>query len=547
MLSRASHLRSIGSRCSDWVRRDGILRGGVRRKPRQRFRMRTSNLQPTEAGIDPSRPLFGRLGRSCALAGLFSCACGLVVDADRFREPVPSNDGTLRIDQVRPARLLEGAGGPAQIGFGEVLVFEGRFPKSFVRLESDDDRLTCGRPQVGARGRLMAVVCWIRADEGLAAGESALVTISVVGAGQRIPVTIALDGLDELELADIVTADGIGGPYSVIVTTAPTVVVGTVAARFLAVHAVRIQHPISASADESTPGPGGELGGQSGMPGAGVRGGAPGASGDNGCPGGGGGGGGIQPGEDGQRDAQGGIADSTPPYDILTRGGHGGGGGGASKESTGRAGGSGGGIITFEAPVIQFVSGARIDATGGDGDDSFAPGCGANAPGAGGGGAGGAIYLKADHVLSGSPVLDVSGGRGGFSWNRRGGGDGAPGWVRVDASLLTGDLTDGVADDFAGNPTRQTSEMTGEGVYWGPSWAFEDPIVGLDAPLPFYGPPNEALRLTFDGRDVGTVVGDGVSETTGPSEVGLHTVCIMLASGTEEDAACRTIAVLPER
>jgi PKD repeat protein len=131
---------------------------------------------------------------------------------------------------------------------------------------------------------------------------------------------------------------------------------------------------------------------------------------------GGGGGGNIAAGGLGARNIVMGLFNNACRGNFPGRGGRGmdatdqqlflGGGGGAghANNTTSASGGAGGGLVILWSPTIEFTSGGSLDASGQspaevDGD------------GGGGGGAGGSALLLADSLI-GSPVVNLSGGKG---------------------------------------------------------------------------------------------------------------------------------------
>lgn len=112
-------------------------------------------------------------------------------------------------------------------------------------------------------------------------------------------------------------------------------------------------------------------------------------------------------------------------------GGSGGGGAAASLTNSGVGGGGGGGAILIAVSgTLTFGNSATIFARGGTGTCAGDAGCC-------GGGAGGVIRLIATTIVGGNPgtpALRVEGGFGGkTSANGPNGGDGSPGFVRIEA------------------------------------------------------------------------------------------------------------------
>ena len=139
----------------------------------------------------------------------------------------------------------------------------------------------------------------------------------------------------------------------------------------------------------------------------------------------------------------------TSTVDHFLVGGSGGGGGGSTpfwsaipRPGTntlwwsGAGGGGGGGIVTFRVGGgFTMAPGASIEARGGDANNNAMP-----PPVPGGGGSGGTCLLQIGGGVDFSGLVDTSGGAGGvvnenviFRVETRG-GDGAPGFVRVESS-----------------------------------------------------------------------------------------------------------------
>lgn len=135
---------------------------------------------------------------------------------------------------------------------------------------------------------------------------------------------------------------------------------------------------------------------------------------------------------------------SLDPFTL--EGGSGGGGGahGAALNGVGGGGGGGGGAVLVWSDASIIVDGSIL-ATGGDGGDVIG-----RDGGGGGGGSGGSIWLQAPHVLANGLVDALGGGGGSGTETAAGlryggfGGDGAPGFIRVDAYSFAG-LTSPVA------------------------------------------------------------------------------------------------------
>lgn len=191
-------------------------------------------------------------------------------------------------------------------------------------------------------------------------------------------------------------------------------------------------------------GPGGFSGGPGGRVNSGALFGVQGFSGEgpgNGLGATNGGGGGAGYSEDGQ--AGGGDNNGGGPAGtrygtnnlLPLIGGSGGGGGSGNLNGTGFGGGGGGAILIASSGTLSFgnlnTPSATISAIGGDGIAS----CGVNS---GGAGSGGGIRIVANTIV-GSPNLLVGGGSGHTACAFRGnGGDGSPGYVRVEAFNLSG-------------------------------------------------------------------------------------------------------------
>lgn len=176
------------------------------------------------------------------------------------------------------------------------------------------------------------------------------------------------------------------------------------------------------AASNPNPGNGGLGGGGSAL--------GSGGGGGGGHRGDGGNGAGTSPGAGGKSSGTSDFSDVGTGY-LRGSGGGGGAGGNSLLGSPGK-GGNGGGYVRITATKI--VVDGTITAAGQDGGSVSTN----TAAGGGGGGAGGGIWLAAPTVeLADTDVLDVSGGAGGTTPQDRNGGDGAPGYVRIDADTLT--------------------------------------------------------------------------------------------------------------
>ena len=463
---------------------------------------------------------------ACAPSLLFAAtACGLAVDADRFRfDEATDADRAVTVD---PAHVFEGAGGPAGFGPGVAVVVSGRSFTPSATLSSADGRVQCQGTDVGPDGRRLVTRCWIAPFFDLPHGQTATVALGLTDGDLEFSVDLLIDGLDELELAGDVNAASLRPRYSRIVTRAAVNVVGDVGLRLVSTGVIDIQHPISVAAEGATPGPGGEPGGGSGQPGRGGRGGARGEMVEDGCAGGGGGAGARSTGGEGGSMTPGGAAGPERPVRVDQLGGHGGGGGGASGDNSGDNGGGGGGVLWIDGVTVSID--AMLDARGGSGGTPLSFGCGFNGAGSGGGGAGGIVFVRAA-ILNGQGEIDVSGGRGGWGASQKVGGQGSPGWIRVDAPAVP-------------------EALQSTGVWRGPAWTFTGRIVAPQSPLEFTLPVEEPVVLQIDGQVAAT---DAELRQAGgawpaPTSAGRHDLCLVLASAddTEENRTCVSIAVLP--
>jgi RHS repeat-associated protein/uncharacterized repeat protein (TIGR01451 family) len=148
--------------------------------------------------------------------------------------------------------------------------------------------------------------------------------------------------------------------------------------------------------------------------------------------------------------------------------GSGGGGGGASALGAGGAGGAGGGFIHITAGTITVGWDSNgdngvISADGTDGGKGAGSGTSTGA-GGGGGGSGGDVWLAADVVNLGSAIYNggVSAQPGNFGLGAStcavvcsdsDGGDGAFGYVRIDANVLNGDQPNPYLRRYTGRVT----------------------------------------------------------------------------------------------
>lgn len=212
---------------------------------------------------------------------------------------------------------------------------------------------------------------------------------------------------------------------------------------------IEVSGVIDASAEHTTPGPGGGRSGDH-TTGEGGPGGSAGTFGDNNSGGGGGGfGGGAAPG--GQvvcdnRSVEGGLAGDVvgdDPLTVLAGGGAGGRGGSLCDLGVIAEGGGGGGAIQLTASEsISIASTGQVIAGGGGGDGGLGTGsCQDRADGGGaGGGAGGAIYLDAATIIN-DGTLTAHGGGGGAGG--QGGTAGAAGNPGVNANATGANASGG--------------------------------------------------------------------------------------------------------
>ena len=462
---------------------------------------------------------------SALALGFFSlnAGCGLVVDADRFRQPDDNAVNGSITFMLSPERIFEGSGGTPSEGQGVLLYLTSNAPTEVTSVIPDDPRVTCGTPVRSADGRSFAVRCWIAPFFDLAESETESVSLTLSPGGSDVSVTLTVDGLDELSLSGTRSTSTLRPLYSSITTTADVVLTGTTTAKLAATGVVDIQHSVSVAADEEVPGPGGLAGAMAGEPGPGERGGGAGESVSSGCAGGGGGAGALEVGGAGSG-ADGGQDGPMRPVRLAGLGGHGGGGGGRSGAFIGKGGGGGGGVLWLQGAVVRIES--TLTARGGDGGSAARPGCGQDGSAAGGGGAGGAIFVRAKDVLLGAGTVDVTGGTGGTGAESKAGGDGSPGWIRIDAPDAS--LT-----------------VTAPDAWRGPAWILADPIVAPETSLSFMRPADEPLSIRIDGRGLG-VIEPTADAWPAPATAGRHEMCLVLPSGAgaEEAETCIFVAVV---
>lgn len=453
---------------------------------------------------------------------LGSSACGLTIDADRFRNV--SDGGTEPPDvRLHPPELEEGAGGLPSVGRGAALLVTGGPFSDDAALMSDDARLTVSASRVSDDRSVLAVRVWVAPFEDLPRGESATVALTVMDAGTTHGLSLTIQGLDELDLAGRVDPSSIRGRFSRIRTMGPVEIVGAAGLRLESAGAVLIDHALDLSARAAEPGPGGLAAGE------GSRAGSTGDSAARGCAGGGAGAGGVEAGEDSPGGASGGAAAPRPRgLPRSDGGGHGGGHGGDQEAAPGKSGGGGGGWIRIVGATVALN--ADLLVSGADGEDADDNNCGgSDNAGAGGGGAGGWIRVRADASLGAEGGLVVTGGDGGGG-GPKAGGNGADGWVRIDAPRVD---------------ARATGRDGRVAVWRGPAWAnLDDPLIEAGAALAVVGEPGTRARYAVDGDRVGDIELDerGRGSVEAPSP-GAHTVCLSL--GGEESSACAQIAVLP--
>jgi hypothetical protein len=148
------------------------------------------------------------------------------------------------------------------------------------------------------------------------------------------------------------------------------------------------------------------------------------------------------------------------PFDLL--GGSGGGGGdfGIAFNGVGAGGGGGGGAVRIWSDASILISGSIL-VGGGDGGDTQG-----NDGGAGGGGSGGAVWLQSPLVdIAG--LVDALGGEGGDTTATAvlqrfagAGGDGANGFIRIDAYDFVGATSPSAFVNIVDNPTVVVPEPT---------------------------------------------------------------------------------------
>lgn len=462
---------------------------------------------------------------TCGLVGLcITAGCGWVVDADRFRDLQVAPPG------LQALSLYEGSGGAVGAGRGEPLWLDARAYADSVMVRSEDPRVTLSAPVRTADGTGLSVLAWIAPFIDLAEGDERPVILWLEDGTRTTSVTLTVLGLDELELAGLVDPQTLADQYSDISTTAPVRFEGTQPARLVSTGSVRLMHNVSVAGLGATPGAGGFA------PGAGPRSGGNGDAVARGCASGGGGAGAREAGQPASGGASGGEASSVPieqaPLEQTV--GSGGGRGGNSGEQTGTRGGAGAGSMYVDGAVVLWSD--ELDASGAPGEDAPGSGCGQDGRGAGGGGSAGLIWVRARQALMAGGTARVAGGAGG-SGGQKSGGQGADGWLRIDAP------EDDVPSALGANAMHPA--------FRGPAWRISDARVLAAADLSFTADPGLRLSITLDEVLLGEVQADaqGVGIVSAPRAPGLHRLCLQSATAPqpigEEASACIRIAVLP--
>ena len=462
---------------------------------------------------------------TCGLLGLcITAGCGLVVDADRFRDLQVAPPG------LQALSLYEGSGGPVGAGRGEPLWLHARAYANSVMVRSEAPRVTLSAPVRSADGTGLSVLAWIAPFINLAEGDEQPVILWLEDGTRTTSVTLTVLGLDELELAGLVDPQTLADQYSDISTTAPVRFEGPQPARLVSTGSVRMMHNVSVAGLGATPGAGGFA------PGAGPRSGGNADAVARGCASGGGGAGAREAGQPASGGASGGEATTfvLEQANLPQMVGSGGGRGGDSGQDLGQPGGAGAGSLYVDGAVVQWSG--ELDASGAPGEDAPGSGCGQDGRGAGGGGSAGLIWVRAQHALMTEGSARVAGGAGG-SGGQKSGGQGADGWLRIDAPQEDVPIAQGLNAMYP--------------AYRGPAWRVQDPRVAPDAALAFTASPGLTLNLFVDEALSAQVQADaqGLGMVSAPSAPGLHRLCLQSAAAAqaqrEEASACVRIAVLP--
>lgn len=455
---------------------------------------------------------------------LTTSGCGFVVDADRFRQVTSPTPGSGVVT------LYEGAGGPAGLGRGEPLWLDARGFSDAVTVRSEDPRVILSLPMRSGDGQPLSVLAWAAPFRDLGEGQQRQVTLWLEEGTTTASVTLTVLGLEELELGGLVNSQTLRPLYSDIATMASVRFEGPQLARLVSTGAVRLMHPVSVAALNGRPGAGGF------GPGEGPRSGRTAEDVSGGCAGGGGGAGGRNAGQPARGGASGGessvLSLGLGPLDQTV--GSGGGRGGSSGGDMGLVGGAGAGSLFIDGAVVQWQG--RLDAGGAPGEDAPGSGCGQDGTGAGGGGSAGLIWVRARQALMGGVTALVSGGAGG-SGGQKSGGDGADGWLRIDAPDL--DVPSAAGLNGAMYPA-----------YRGPAWDIQDARLAPAADMAFSADPELRLSLHIDDILITEVQADmqGRGLVPAPTAAGLHQVCLRAIAApemTKETTICVRIAVLP--
>jgi hypothetical protein len=216
--------------------------------------------------------------------------------------------------------------------------------------------------------------------------------------------------------------------------------------------------------------------------------------------------------------------------------GNGGGGGGGATLGTAGLGGGGGGTIELQAGgTITINSNGAVRAQGGAGTK----GSGVTPGGDGGAGSGGAILIRSQTAITGTPTNWISAPPGANPSGSKG-GVASVGRIRVDAPS-------GTVASMANNPVAVQ----------GPSWA----AGGSGAPLivrapmasvPLLGKSGATYGIVVDssGQSAVTLTATTMKDVTVPVTVGHNAVCavadaVSTSSGNPEALECIDVVYVP--
>jgi hypothetical protein len=485
------------------------------------------------------------------------CGCSLLLDTDEFRT---DRSTELRVTEIDAQTLFEGATEPI-IVHGEGLS-ESVIVNAAVMLDTGDEPVRILQKVVNGSGTQLGLLLEVPVLPDYDPPADGLTIHIELSRGDSSETReLAVVALPELEPAPgtLNTAD-IAERYSEITVSGDLRLEGTAPARLVATSVIRISGVLSANGQDGSNdapgagGPGGCAGGAggrdgiSGQDGACETGGGRAGTGATGTgPGGNGGGGGCARNGVTGADLNGGnggdgiCSDALVPLGMAGNQGHGGGGGGAFESASGGGGGGGGGVI--ELTASRVVLNRPVEARGGNGARGVSFEC--TQPryaGAGGGGSGGVVMVRADTlVATGTDRISIVNGVGPHTCDGEGtgGGDGSPGWIRLDVASLESDSVpdlEYVADLFSRDHIWQGPRLV-------PTPRL---IVGSTASFVVTGDPAETYRLQLDGGQEVAVGGNQPEEIA--VEPGLHEICALVQGDNlpllPETQHCLTIAVL---